>query len=93
MRDFSQAEIPAELQQYFTDLDNNGIPDYIDTMSIEEREEQLASYTSAEDIDTFVDPITYNNGNLTLTLGLTSELESQIRKTLNEIQTGLSCGF
>jgi predicted nucleotidyltransferase len=62
-------------------------------MTIEERQQTMDTLNENSDPDIFVDPVNTDDGNLTITIGLTDELESKISSMVDTITTGFSCGF
>lgn len=62
-------------------------------MSIEERQKKMDDLKQSSDPQIVVDPISTDNGNLTVTIGLTPELESKINTMVDTLTQGFSCGF
>jgi hypothetical protein len=88
VRDFRTADIPDDMRMYFSDADADGIPDYMASMTTQEKKERYtAAGTDTSSTSMYPTVSTTTSGSArTLTLAFSPRTESQIGGLVDNIQ-------
>jgi hypothetical protein len=91
-RTFSKPTVPTDLASYTADADRNGIPDRIDSMTIEQQKELYNNKTSSTP-DKSVVRVNTNWDGKSLNIGFDPSTEKELSTIAENLASWLSCWF